>query len=160
MSITVKVEGLNELEAALAEWEQLSGKSGKPILRRALVKAAKPMQAIAKAHSPWPDIADEANIKVATSYIDGDGKRRKSKEPATSVYAYLYDPKSTASIFEFGTVDRFQDSTGKYTGQIEPHRYLYRAAHAGFDEFVSSVSDQVGMKLKKAFEKHVKKNGG
>lgn len=156
------VKGLAELDRALAELQKLTGKSGKPTLRRALVKSIKSTEQEARALSPWPDTADESNIKAASSYRDGNGNRKKGREPKTAVYAYVYDPKPLAAIFEWGTKDRYQTSTdpNRYTGVIEPHHYMRSAVENTFDEVVENQASIVGEEIEKTWNRHVKKTGG
>lgn len=151
------LEGFEELDAALAELQELTGKSGKPLLRRALVKSSHPIRDEAKFNAPWPSTESESKIKAATYYIDASGKRLKGKEDRHTVYSYVYDPHPLAGIFEYGTKERFQKTTGRHVGSIEPHFYMRSAADSKFDEVVDSQAKLIGEEIAKAFNKHAKK---
>lgn len=151
------LDGASELEAALKELQNMTGKSGKPVLRRALVKSSLPIRDGAREMSPWPDTEDENNIKAGTAHVDGTGKRSKGREPKNAVYSYVFDPHPLAAIFEYGTDERVQSTTGRETGKIEPHGYMRKATEDNFENVIQSQGGLIGAEIKKAMDKHVKK---
>lgn len=100
MSVTVKITGIRECEAALDEMPTATARN---VLRRALSNAAKPVEATAKAHAPVNQGVLKADITTATQLT----KRQRRKQPrhkATTVYVGVGGKRASVShLPEYGT---------------------------------------------------------
>lgn len=77
--VSVRVEGLKELDQALTE---LTKATARNTLRRALVKAAEPMRAAAERNAPVDTGALGRSIQIGTKIA-----KNKSKDPGSRAYA-------------------------------------------------------------------------
>lgn len=108
MAVTVKVEGLRELEAAMKD---LTKAAGRGVLRRSLKKAAKPMAAIAKDKAPRGDAAQDQlaeSIIVSTKLSKRQNGQHKKmfRDDRAAVEMFVGPgPDPAAWNQEFGNVN-------------------------------------------------------
>lgn len=101
LKMTIKVEGLRELDAALGELPKATGKN---VLRRGMRKALQPMADVAEGNAPEKTGKLKRGIKVGTTL--SRSQRKAAKETKSYVEVYMGpDPSAKAIAQEFGTVD-------------------------------------------------------
>lgn len=102
--ITVRVNGLRELDAALAG---LPAATGKAVLRRVGIKALAPVISVAKSLVPVDTGALKASLKVSTK-LSRTQKRKQARAIATGKSAVNLHAGASAlphaHLVEFGTV--------------------------------------------------------
>jgi HK97 gp10 family phage protein len=174
MSASVKIEGLAEVDAMLAE---LTKTGAKGVLDRVLLKRAQLMVNAAKANAPRDTggLGDSIKAVKAQSERSRAGKAAFAKALAggaskTEARAALIgaargvaqagafsevivgpDRRPQAHLLEFGTGPRVQTTTGRSTGQIAPRPYLRPA----FDETSGAVLDGIAEDLRAEVTKSV-----
>jgi hypothetical protein len=174
MSASVKIEGLAEVDAMLAE---LTKAGAKGVLDRVLMKRAQPMVAAAKAKAPRDTggLAESITATKAQSERSRAGKAAFAQALAggaskTEARAALIgaarglaqagtfsevilgpDRRPQAHLIEFGTGPRVQATTGRFTGQVAPQPYLRPA----FDETAGAVLDGIADDLRAEVTKSV-----
>jgi HK97 gp10 family phage protein len=111
----VKVEGLRQLEAALAELPKATGKA---VLRRVLKAAAAPIYEDAKGRAPSRD-ADAAPVYYGGAKV-GKGKRRSESERGT-----LRRPGTDEALVQSGTrLTRNQARLARKEGKDAAEHYV------------------------------------
>jgi HK97 gp10 family phage protein len=139
--VTVKVEGLRELEAALAE---LPTATGKNVLRRVLKKAGQPIADAGEAYAP------RLSGKLAQSYAVSTKLTRRQKRDAregkSSVEVYVGPTPHPKSIqTEFGNAHQAP----------EPH--MRPAWDGNKDRALQIIKDELGNEIQKAAGRLAKK---
>jgi len=144
--LTVKITGAKEVERAL---EQFTPATGRAVLRRALKKAAKPIQQTAKQYAPYDqgDLERSIKIKVAPGKKVGGAEYSKvlrdggtKDEAVAAMRTVRRNSKKTAPIaevrvvaigalVEFGTDERFLKN-GKSVGAMPPDPFMRPAFDA------------------------------
>lgn len=100
MSITVKVEGLSELKAALEELPKATTKS---VMRKVLMARVKPIAEAAKALAPVRH--GELRDSIIASTKLSKRQKREAKETASYVEVYAGPgPLPYAHLVEFGSI--------------------------------------------------------
>lgn len=156
----VKIEGLKDLEAALAELPKATGKS---VLRRVLAKAALPILDAAKSRAiRRPDDAkpvyygrkgakklrrpgtDEVLIQAGTRLTKNQARQaRKEGKNYSEYYVGSRDP--IARLIEYGTSDT-------------PAHPIFRPAwEGGKDDALKIISEELGGEIEKAAVRVAKK---
>lgn len=110
-SFKFEIHGLKELMSALEELPTLAMQ--KNVVRRALEKAAIPVQDTAKLNAHLLPVDSK---EIADSITIGSLKksqRPKGRQDRTTVTRYIGATSSLAHLFEFGTGERFTLGTGK-----------------------------------------------
>lgn len=184
-SLTMRIEGLEEVDRALAD---LGQRLGKATLERALRKAAKPMLDAAKQNAP----VDEGDLKQSlaisnrlkkaeagraayarTMKATGGNKssalsamrdaRRNSGEATAQLYLGPKVGKGGAShghLVEYGTGPRFTKD-GRYTGEMPPRPFLRPAfdAQAGptVDRLKPILAKEIAKTKARAAKRQAKK---
>lgn len=123
MKTSVKVDGLLDLDQALQTMaDDLGKRSAKGAARRALTAAAQPIHASMVAGAP-PHIKDSVDIGERLTprqarLARSGGLDRSLLQLFVGVNYRLGQRGRTAHLFEFGTTQREQASTGRRTGRI------------------------------------------
>lgn len=135
MARKVKIEGLRELEAALAD---LPRGTGKNVLRRVLKKAAAPIESTAEALAPHLTGTLERNINMGT---------RLTRRQAQMVRKA--DSKSSAEI-HVGTADPagIQTEFGNANQNAEP--WLRPAWDQNKEGALNTIANDLGGEIEKA----------
>lgn len=146
--VTVAVEGLRDLDAALS---QLSQATGKAVLRRIGRKALEPMRADAQARAPddpnTPDVDLESSIIISSRQKSGRQSKRSGEEKR-SVVVYMGpspDGYPQAIMQEFGTVHH------------GPQPYMRPAWDANKSKALSIIKDDLGAEIDKAAQRAARK---
>jgi HK97 gp10 family phage protein len=176
MSASVKIEGLAEVDAMLAE---LTKTTARNVLDRVLMKRAQPMVAAAKAKAPRSP--GGGRLAESIKAVKASSERKRAGDAAfgaamrggaskTEARAALIgaaralaqagtfseviigpDRRPYAHMIEFGTGPRVQKETGRFTGQVAPQPYLRPA----FDETAGAVLDGIADDLRVEVTKSV-----
>lgn len=103
MARTVKVEGLRELEAALADLPRATGKN---VLRRVLKKAAAPIESTAEALAPHLTGTLERNINMGSRLTRRQAQmvRKADSKSSAEIHVGTADPAGIQT--EFGNVNQ------------------------------------------------------
>lgn len=151
MTISIKVDGLRALDAALAELPKATGKA---VLRRIGIKALTPVKDLAAELAPID--ADPANTPkrppgtLKRSYTVGTKLNRRQarmvrKEGKSSVEVYAGTNDRAGIVTEFGTAH----------SRAQPH--LRPAWEARQDEALAIVQTELGGEIDKAAARLAKK---
>ena len=142
MVVRVKIEGLKQLEKNL---EQFSRATSRAVVKRALRKAAKPIQETAKSYAPYQYGTLEKSIKITPTAPKGhevgkaafakamsEGRSRseavtalrdaRRENPLVEMFVIAKDP--VAHMIEFGTDERFNKNTGGSYGSVAPDPFM------------------------------------
>lgn len=103
MARKVKIEGLRELEAALADLPRATGKN---VLRRVLKKAAAPIESTAEALAPHLTGTLERNIHMGTRLTRRQAQmvRKADSKSSAEIHVGTADPAGIQT--EFGNVNQ------------------------------------------------------
>jgi HK97 gp10 family phage protein len=100
MTVTIKIEGLRELQTAI---EQLPKATGKSVMRKVLMARAKPIAAAAKTYVPVE--SGELRDSIIASTRLSKRQKRAAKETASYVEVYAGPgPLPYAHLVEYGSV--------------------------------------------------------
>ena len=146
MAVTVKLDGLKDLEAELAK---LSKAAGKAALRRAGIKAMQPMAELARSLAPddpsTPPIDLKTSIAVSSRVKVGRSRSllREVREGKASVNVYMGPTKEgypQAIMQEFGTIHHGPQSYMRPAWDAEKRGVLSRLKALLWDEVGKSVA--------------------
>jgi HK97 gp10 family phage protein len=152
-----KVEGLRELNDALAELPKATAKN---VLKRALVKALGPMEAQAEGLAPELTGDLRAGINVGTKLTKRQMAQHRRdvgstpvvtiggfrSEPQTAVYVFMGPRGSSKSIVqEFGSVNQ------------SPHPYMRPAWDSNKKSALESIKDDLAEEIDKAAKRLARK---
>lgn len=118
MKIDMKVDGLRDIERALA---QLAAGTAKGVVRRAMRKELKPVADTANAL--WPGSADDV-IRVTSRVARSQPQPKRDRATVNMFVGAANTPE--AHLVEFGTGPRFQKN-GRFTGSVSPQPFLQPA---------------------------------
>ena len=152
----VRIEGLRELEKALAELPKATGKN---VLRRTLRKAAEPMVAAAQSKAPVDSGGLRDSIQIATRLSRRQARlhRKMFKDDRASVEIFAgVSALPHAHLLEFGTGPRYHKS-GKYVGQVAPHPFMRPAWDAHKRPMLDAISKELGEEIMKAAQRLARK---
>lgn len=154
---TVKIEGLREVEAALADL----GKSlGRGVLRRVAQRALAPIAADAKSAveastAGTGELADSIAVSSRLSKTQAKEARRERKD-FVEVHVGA-GALQQAHLLEFGTGERFQ-ANGKSVGSMQPEPYMRPAWDAHRGEIVGDLADDLWAEIKKTAARKAKRD--
>lgn len=137
MQTTVKIEGLTELDAALAQFKPSTGKG---VLRRVGKKAAKPMAQDMEQRAPKLTGALKLSCKVASklSRRQRGLHHRLVKDSKASVELFIGPgPLPQAIQEEFGNIHQ------------RPHPFVRPAWDGGKDAMLAEISKLLGLEIQK-----------
>ena len=145
VSKTVRIEGLSELDAALGALPKATAKA---VLRRALRKAAKPIEESGRNNAP---LGPTGNLK--NSYGTGTKLTRRQARMHRKMFK---DDKASAEMF-VGPNDPadIQTEFGNAHQQAEPH--LRPAWDANKDRALNVIKEELGAEIMKAAKRLAKK---
>lgn len=136
-----RVEGLRELEAALAN---LPKSTGKNVLRRVLIKAAQPIESDAAANAPELTGRLKRNVTTSARLTKRQaGKARKLGKSAVEVHVGVTDPAGVQD--EFGNINQ------------APQPFLRPAWDANKDPALRTIADGLGTEVTKAATRQARK---
>jgi len=128
MQVDMKIEGLKEIEQALAT---LKVGTSKGVARRAMKKELKPVMDMANAL--WPGSSDEV-FKVTSKVSGSQPQPKKGRSIVNMLVGAPGGATGTphAHLIEWGTGPRTQKN-GRFTGSVSPQPMLTPAwdAHSG-----------------------------
>ncbi len=165
MTVAMKLDGIEELVASLNELENAAAK---PIVRRALAKAAKPVEQHARSlvpvgpiqkrrngSKPRPKLRDEIRVSTNLSPRQKRGRPRKSSE----VYVYVgAGPARHAHLVEFGTKPRTHKN-GKSVGQMPARPFMRPAWEANKQTVLATFTTELRNEIAKAARRALRKAG-
>lgn len=151
-SFAFQLDGVEELDAMLQELPRAMSKS---VLRKALTKALKPIQLVAKSNVPHGPTGNLANsIKISGRLNKNQRRGRQRLKDGVEVFVGSDAPH--AHLVEFGTAERWRGKhgsrkkrtyTGGYTGIMPAEPFLTRAwestKHKALDIFVVEVRQEL-----------------
>ncbi len=143
--MTKNVENIAEVIDAL---KAMGVEIDNPEFQRMLKAQALPIINSAKNLAP----KDSGDLAASIGFITG-----KDKDNKTKVLIGLrkeYENNYLGPMFEFGTVERIQGKTGRYTGIIEPRPFMRPA----LDQNAGKVTDGIINGVDKILAKLAKKN--
>jgi HK97 gp10 family phage protein len=143
--VTKNVENIAEVIDAL---KAMGVEIDNPEFQRMLKAQALPIINSAKNLAP----KDSGDLAASIGFITG-----KDKDNKTKVLIGLrkeYENNYLGPMFEFGTVERIQGKTGRYTGIIEPRPFMRPA----LDQNAGRVTDGIINGVDKILAKLAKKN--
>ncbi len=143
--MTKNVENIAEVIDAL---KAMGVEIDNPEFQRMLKAQALPIISSAKNLAP----KDSGDLAASIGFITG-----KDKDNKTKVLIGLrkeYENNYLGPMFEFGTVERIQGKTGRYTGIIEPRPFMRPA----LDQNAGKVTDGIINGVDKILAKLAKKN--
>jgi HK97 gp10 family phage protein len=141
-NVTVKVEGLKDLERALGE---LGKAAGKAVLRRVAVKALKPFDEAWRRNAPRLTGALEESGGIGTKLTRRQARMNKRREDKSSVEVFSGPNNPAAVPQEFGTVDQ----------AAQP--YMRPAWDSTQDEVLAIVSTELGGEIEKTAQRLARK---
>lgn len=154
---TVKVEGLSDLQKALADLPKATSRN---VVKRALIKAITPMEMQAESLAPVLTGELRRTISISTKLsrrqkamhqAEFGGKPVKTAEgfrsdPKTEVFMFMGPSGSAKSIVqEFGSRDQ------------SPHPYMRPAWDSGAMNALQSIKDSLWAEIKKAADRLARK---
>jgi HK97 gp10 family phage protein len=138
--VTVKVEGLRELEAALAELPKATGRN---VLRRALKKAGQPIADAGEAYAPRLSGKLAASYTVSTKLTRRQRRASKKESPVEVYVGPTPHPKSVQT--EFGNAHQAP----------EPH--MRPAWDGNKERALQIIKTDLGDEIQKAADRLAKK---
>lgn len=150
MTVTMKIEGFSELEAAL---DEISKSAGKGVLRRSLKIAATPMVALAKAGVPVDKGTLRDSIAVSSKLDKRQaGQHRKMfRDDKASVEMFVGPSYNLgkggrhAHLVEFGT--KPHANGGKFAGTMHPGTRPQPFMRPAWDKDQKAMLDRIGKEL-------------
>ncbi len=141
MTVTIKIEGLSELRAAL---EQLPKATSKSVMRKVLMVRAKTIAAAAK--SLVPVKSGELRDSIVASTKLSKSQRREAEETASYVEVYAgAGPLPHAHLVEFGSVNN------------QPQPYMRPAWDTHKGTLLDSLKEDLWTDIQKAVDKLARK---
>ncbi len=122
--VTFRLAGLEEFDKALAE---LPKAVGKQVLRRAATKTLTPVRDTARQMAPRSgEVRGKGEQLVQTIHIRARLKRSQTRARvrAGDVETFVGSTAPHAHLVEFGTGPRWQETTGRFTGQVSPLPFM------------------------------------
>lgn len=169
--ITVGVEGLKELDAALG---QLSKATARGVLRRVLVRRAEPLAERARelVHETTGSLKQSIIVstrkpaghdagKAAFANVLREGGSRAEASAALRDARRASGGQAFAEAFvgpgrhpqaiseEFGTADRTQATTGRFTGRVIAHPFMRPAWDAEKDAILDGIAKDIAAEIAK-----------
>ena len=136
--MTFKVDGLKELQTALQELPKATGRN---VMQRTLIKAAKPIETAAIAKVP----VATGNLKKSITTSTRLTKRQRSAQPKRSLVEVYVGSSSIGTLVEFGTSD------------TPPQPFLRPAWDGNKEQALKIIKDEMGNEIAKAAARLAKK---
>lgn len=142
MKVTVKVEGLRDLGAALAELPKIA--TAKAVVRRVLKRAAEPLRALAEQTAPRLTGALKISIVIGTKLTRRQARMAR-KEPKSLTEMFIGTSNPAAVPQEFGTHDQ----------KAQP--FMRPAWQATKDQVLTNIGAELGPEIEKTAARLAKK---
>lgn len=142
MKVTVKVEGLRDLDAALSELPKIT--TAKAVVRRVLKKAAEPLRALAEQTAPRLTGALKISIVIGTKLTRRQARMAR-KEPKSLTEMFIGTSNPAAVPQEFGTHDQ----------KAQP--FMRPAWQATKDQVLTNIGTELGPEIEKTAARLAKK---
>lgn len=146
MSVTVKIEGLRELEQNL---NRLSKTTGRAVLRRTLKTAAEPLAELARGLAPDDPNTDHddlvESITVSTKLSKTARRRHRKLKGNDAAEMFVGTNDVAGSKQEFGTVNH------------PPQPFLRPAWEQDQDALLGRIKDELGKEIDKAVARAARK---
>lgn len=150
----VRLDGAKELQNALRE---LPKRVGKAAVKRALLKAGKPIAQQAKALAPIGTGRLKRTIRISTTLSRRQRRTRAKGADATETTVYIgAGPSRHAHLVEFGSGER-TTGTGKSTGAMPAHPFLRPAWDAGKGRALADFGRLLWIEIEKAAKRLARK---
>lgn len=147
--------GARELEAALRE---LPKRIGKAAIKRALMKAAAPIEADAKvgAAATKPGLG-ERGISISTRLSRRQKRGRRVDKNTQEVFIGAHSARrGLAHLIEFGTGPR-RHKSGKSTGSMPARPFMRPAWERGKHQALLTIGDELWVEVEKAAKRLAKR---
>lgn len=158
--MAVKIEGLAELEKALAELPKATGKN---VLKRVLTKRAQPFDSAWRALAPddpetgGNDLKSSGGIGTKLSPRQKSLHRKMFRDDMASVEIFAGPGALTQAITsEFGTGPRVHEN-GKFVGESPPHPFVRPAWDSNKDGLLDGIAKDLGDEIMKAASRLARK---
>lgn len=138
----VKITGVREVNAAL---NSVSSQLARRIGGNAARAGARVLRDEARRNVPFGHWEDDLRVRTAKS---GEERKRTSRTAIVDFKDHS-QAKRLGHIFEFGTVGRYQKTTGRYTGFITPWPFMRPALATAGAQSIRATSKRLGKELKK-----------
>lgn len=148
MAVTVKIEGLKELDDALGELPKATGKN---VLRRVLRKAAEPMAEQMRASAPVAEenggqLRDSIGVGTRLSRNQGRLHRKMFKDDRASVEMFV-----GAGAVPQAHLEEFGGATNA------PRPYARPAWDANKDKMLAGIKSDLWAEIERAAARHARK---
>lgn len=137
----VRIDGLRELEAALADLPRATGRN---VLRRVLKKAAAPIAADAEARAPR-DTGKLAQDVTVASRLTRRQATQARKLGKSEIEIHIGVKRSSGLMNEYGTVN------------MAAQPFMRPAWDAGKDGALRAIGDDLGSEIEKAAARQARK---
>jgi HK97 gp10 family phage protein len=158
MKTSLKIEGLKELDAALAELPQATSKN---VMRRAAKKALGIVIDAAIPNVPVDEGALKKSMKVSTRLSKRQAAlaRREFKTEGKAAIVMYAGPSAFphAHLIEFGTKPRYQKKTGKFVGQVRARPFMRPAWDSKRAQVLVSFQSDMWTEIEKATKRLARK---
>jgi hypothetical protein len=161
--VTVRVDGLRDLDALLQELPKATQRN---VLRRTGIAALAPFLDRVKELAPADDPTDTPE-RAANSYrnswsigtkLNPSQARQARKEGKSNVEVYAGTSQSSLGVqLEYGTGEREQKSTGRETGNVDPHPHGRPAWDETSGQVLENVKYGLGTEIDKAAKRLARK---
>jgi len=149
-SVVKRVEGLRELQNALRELPKATGNN---VLRRALIKAAEPIEAAMEARAPYLSGRLKASVMTGTRLSARQAKEHKAAVgtlPMVTVGGFRSNPAKGVFVF-VGPGPLRQAITQEFgTSHNAPQAFARPAWDGNKDRALSSIKDDLTEEIEKA----------
>lgn len=135
MAVTVRIEGLRELDHALGELPKATARN---VLRRVLKKAAEPTLSAMEAHAPR-DTGWTAGSIAISSTLNRSNRGDVKREGKAFAEVYVGSDRGSAAVFqEWGTVNQ------------PAHPYMRPAWEGTKERALEIIGKELGSEIEKA----------
>lgn len=151
----MKLTGARELEAALRE---LPKRIGKAAIKRALMKAAAPIEQDAKARAAGTKPAlGERGVSVSTKLSRRQKRGRRVDKNTVEVFIGAHSARrGLAHLIEFGTGPR-RHKSGKSTGSMPARPFMRPAWESGKRQALNTIGAELWTEVEKAAKRLAKR---
>lgn len=162
--VTIKVEGLADLEAAMIR--DLPNSAAKAVLRRVALASVDPMLTVVREMAPADDpggTPERPANSYRNSWIKGTRlnkrqRRMAKREGKSNVEVYVGTPQSSLGTeLEFGTSNRVQKTTSRETGQVTARPHARPAWQATAPLITENLRDKLWAEIQKTTQRLARK---
>lgn len=157
MAQSFRIEGLSDLLQALTELPKATGKN---VLKRALIKAAGPMQSQAESMAPVETGGLKASIVIGTKLSRRQAaahRREVGSTPAITVGGFRSAPQTAVYVF-VGPAGSPKSIVQEFGGAHQaPHSYMRPAWDANKNSALDSISGDLEQEIENARKRLARK---